>query len=149
MAALENACESTGRALQVNCKWWLCKTPAMTAEETVNEFIRRVVAMYLDGAAELVSDDLEYDNVPLGKNHGPEGLKTFLGAMVSGFEEVEFVIHRQTVTGNTVMNERTDRFRAGDKWIDLPVAGVFEVDTTGKIALWRDYFDMATFTNQM
>src|SRR3954447_21855725 len=121
----------------------------MSAEETVNEFMRRVVAKDLDGAAELVSDDLEYDNVPLGKNHGPEGLKTFLSSMVSGFEEVEFVIHRQTVTGNIVMNERTDRFRNGDKWIDLPVAGVFEVNADGKIALWRDYFDMATFTNQL
>jgi len=121
----------------------------MNSEETVNEFIRRIVAKDLDGAAELVSDDLEYDNVPVGKNHGPDGLKTFLGAMVSGFEEVEFVIHRQTVTGNIVMNERTDRFRNGDKWIDLPVAGVFEVDAAGKVSLWRDYFDMAMFTSQM
>ena len=120
-----------------------------SAEEAVNEFIRRVVAKDLDGAAELVSDDLEYDNVPLGKNHGPDGLKTFLAAMVSGFDEVEFVIHRQTVTGNIVMNERTDRFRKDDKWIDLPVAGVFEVDADGKVSLWRDYFDMASFTNQL
>ncbi|MCU1365437.1 MAG: putative limonene,2-epoxide hydrolase [Ilumatobacteraceae bacterium] len=117
--------------------------------ETVDEFIRRVVALDLDGACELVSDDLEYDNVPVGKNHGPEGLKTFLGMMVSGFAEVQFVIHRQTVTGNIVMNERTDRFRLGEQWLDLPVAGVFEVNADGKISLWRDYFDMATFTNEM
>ncbi|MCU1386685.1 MAG: putative limonene,2-epoxide hydrolase [Ilumatobacteraceae bacterium] len=117
--------------------------------ETVDEFIRRVVALDLDGACELVSDDLEYDNVPVGKNHGPEGLKTFLGMMVSGFAEVQFVIHRQTVTGNIVMNERTDRFRLGEQWLDLPVAGVFEVAADGKISLWRDYFDMATFTNEM
>ena len=47
----------------------------MTPEETVNLFIERVVAMDLDGACELVTDDLEYDNVPMGKNHGPEGLR--------------------------------------------------------------------------
>jgi limonene-1,2-epoxide hydrolase len=121
----------------------------MSAEAAVNEFIRQVVAKDLEGAAALVSDDLEYDNVPFGKNHGPEELKTFLGQMVSGFDEVEFIIHRQTCTGNVVMNERTDRFRSGEKWIDLPVAGVFEVDADGKISLWRDYFDMATFTSQM
>ncbi len=120
----------------------------MTPEQTVDEFIRRVVALDLDGACELVSDDLEYDNVPVGKNHGPEGLKSFLSMMVSGVAEVEFITHRQIAVGNVVTNERTDRFRIGDSWIDLPVAGVFVVDD-GKISLWRDYFDMATYTNQI
>ena len=119
-----------------------------TVEATVNDFISRLVAGDLDGACELVSSDVEYDNVPMGKNIGPEAMKTFLSAMF-GFDEVQFVIHRQTVTGNIVMNERSDRFRSGEKWIDLPVAGVFEVNDDGKISLWRDYFDVATFTNQM
>jgi limonene-1,2-epoxide hydrolase len=37
----------------------------------------------------------------------------------------------------------------GEKWIDLPVMGTFEVDGDGRITLWRDYFDMATFTDQL
>jgi len=119
-----------------------------SVEETVNEFIRLVIAGDLDGAVELVTDDVEYDNVPMGKNIGPEAMKGFLSAM-TGFDEIQFVTHRQTVTGNIVMNERTDRFRSGEKWIDLPVAGIFEVTDGGKISLWRDYFDMATFTTQM
>ena len=114
----------------------------MTPEETVNEFIARVVGDDLDGACEIVTDDLEYDNVPMGKNFGPDGLKTFLGAMAGGVDEVQFVVHRQTASGNVVMNERTDRFRVGERWFDLPVAGVFEL-RDGKISLWRDYFDMA------
>jgi limonene-1,2-epoxide hydrolase len=121
----------------------------MTPEETVNEFIRRTVSMDLDGACELVSDDVEYDNVPMGKNIGPEGIKTFLQPMVEGLDEVQFVVHRQTATGNVVMNERTDRFRLGENWLDLPVAGIFEVGNDGKITLWRDYFDMATFNDEM
>ncbi|MGD9702280.1 MAG: limonene-1,2-epoxide hydrolase family protein [Acidimicrobiia bacterium] len=120
----------------------------MTPEETVDEFIRRVMALDLDGACELVSDDVEYDNVPIGKNHGPDAMKSFLSSM-SDFDEVELVVHRQTSSGNVVMNERSDRFRNGDRWIVLPVAGVFEVDAAGKLVLWRDYFDLATFTAQM
>ena len=120
----------------------------MTPEETVDEFIHRLVTQNLDGACELVTDDLEYDNVPMGKNVGPEGLKTFLQPMVDGLDEVEFVVHRQTATGNVVMNERTDRFRLGENWLELPVAGIFEL-TGDKISLWRDYFDMATFNDQM
>lgn len=121
----------------------------MTPEEIVDEFIRRVVAKDLDGACELVAADVEYDNVPMGKNIGPEGIKAFLQPMVDGLDEVEFVVHRQTATGRVVMNERTDRFRVKDAWMDLPVAGIFEVDDDGRITLWRDYFDLQTMMDQM
>ena len=51
-----------------------------------------------------------------------------------------------------VMNERTDRFlieRDGEeKWAEAPVAGIFEI-RDGKIAAWRDYFDMGMFTKAM
>lgn len=121
----------------------------MSAAEIVDEFIARVVTMDLDGACELVTDDIEYDNVPMGKNHGPDGLKAFLGPMVDGLDEVQFVTHRQTATGNVVMNERTDRFRVGEKWMDLPVMGVFELNDDGLIVLWRDYFDAETMNRQL
>jgi len=121
----------------------------MDAEATVNEFIRRVVGGDLQGAGELVADDLEYDNVPIGKNIGREALVSFLGSMMRGVDAVEFETHRQTCTGNIVMNERTDRFRIGEASIELPVAGVFEVGPDGRITLWRDYFDMKMFNDQM
>jgi limonene-1,2-epoxide hydrolase len=121
----------------------------MTAEAIVDEFIKRVVAKDLDGACELVTPDVEYDNVPMGKNIGPEGIKALLGPMVEGLDEVQFVVHRQTATGNVVMNERTDRFRIGEKWMDLPVMGVFVVTDEGLVSLWRDYFDVGTFNEQL
>jgi limonene-1,2-epoxide hydrolase len=121
----------------------------MDAEATVNEFIRRVVAGDFVGAGELVADDLEDDNVPMGKNLGRQALVSFLGAMTKGVEELQFDTHRQTCTGNVVMNERTDRFRIGGTWIALPVAGVFEVGADGRIVLWRDYFDMKMYTDQV
>jgi limonene-1,2-epoxide hydrolase len=127
----------------------LWEAGVMTPEETVDAFIARLVTPDLDAACELVSADLEYDNVPMGKNHGPEGLKAFLAPMVDGLDEVEFVVHRQTATGNVVMNERTDRFRLGENWLELPVVGVFELDDDGLITLWRDYFDMQMFNDQM
>jgi limonene-1,2-epoxide hydrolase len=120
-----------------------------TPEEIVDEFIARILRMDLDAACELVSDDCEYDNVPLGKQYGPAGIKGLLGPMVEGLDEVEFVVHRQVAAGNVVMNERNDRFRRGDQWLDLPVVGVFELDDAGRIRLWRDYFDAASFTEQL
>jgi limonene-1,2-epoxide hydrolase len=118
-------------------------------EAIVDEFIRRIVAKDLDGACELVAADVEYDNVPMGKNIGPDGIKAVLGALVNEVETVEFVIHRQVARDNVVMNERNDRFFVNGSWMELPVMGVFEVDDDGKIALWRDYFDLPTLMNQM
>ena len=42
-----------------------------------------------------------------------------------------------------------DRFKIGDGWLEMPVAGFFEVNGDGLITLWRDYFDLATYTDQM
>jgi limonene-1,2-epoxide hydrolase len=61
---------------------------------------------------------------------------------------VEFVVHHQAAEGDVVMNERTDRFELKGKWIEAKVAGLFVV-RDGKIALWRDYFDLAQFQNAM
>lgn len=120
----------------------------MDAEEIVNEFMARIVRMDLDAACELVSDDVEYDNVPMGKVYGPDGIKSVLGQMVGMLDEVDWIIHRQVAAGSLVLNERTDRFGMNGKWMELPVAGVFEV-RDDRIVLWRDYFDMTTFTNQL
>ena len=121
----------------------------MSPEETVNEFIARVLRLDLDAACELVSDDVEYDNVPIGKVTGPDGIKGILGGMVGAIDEVDWIIHRQVAAGPIVMNERTDKFRIGEAWVAIPVAGVFEVDGDGRITLWRDYFDMNTFNTQL
>jgi limonene-1,2-epoxide hydrolase len=120
----------------------------MNAEEVVGEFIRRIEAKDLDAACELVTADVEYDNVPMDTTYGPEGIKSVLGPMVA-VDEVEFRVLRQIAAGDAVMNERVDRFRIGETWMELPVAGVFVVNGEGLITLWRDYFDMQTLTEQM
>ncbi len=120
----------------------------MAAEDIVNEFMARIQRMDLDAACELVSDDVEYDNVPMGMVSGPDGIKSILGPMVGMLDEVDWVVHRQIASDTLVLNERTDRFGKGGKWMDLPVAGVFEVHD-GKITLWRDYFDLTSMTNQL
>ena len=120
----------------------------MGARETVKEFIAAIEKKDLEAALRLVADDAEYDNVPMSKVKGPEGVRSVLAPFVGGAEKIEWIIHRETATGDVVMNERTDRFLMNGKWIEVPVAGVWEVKG-GKITLWRDFFDLATFTKQM
>jgi len=120
----------------------------MTAEEIVDQFIVTLTGGDLEGALALCTDDLEYDNVPMPTLLGIEAARGFLAAMFGEGVRTEWTVHRQVAAGDTVLNERTDEFWFGDIHIALPVAGVFVV-RDGKIALWRDYFDLRTFETQM
>ena len=119
----------------------------VTPAETVRSFIAAIEARDLDRALALVADDIEYDNVPLGKVHGPDAVRAALGPFLAAASEVEWVVHRQAAEGHLVFNERNDRFHLANGWIDLPVNGVWEVHD-GRITLWRDYFDEAEFRRQ-
>lgn len=120
----------------------------MTPLEIVNEFISALEANDLDRACSMVTDDCEYDNVPMIKVFGPDGIKGILGPMFANCETIEWIIHRQAESGHVVFNERLDRFKMPFGWIELPVNGVWEV-RDGKISLWRDYFDAASYVKQM
>lgn len=113
----------------------------------VTQFINLIEARRVPDALALLAPDCEYDNVPIGKVTGPEQVGAILGPFVDRYDEVDWVVHHQVVSGTAddgvVMNERTDRFRCGERWVELPVMGLFLV-RGGKIELWRDYFDLAT-----
>jgi limonene-1,2-epoxide hydrolase len=88
----------------------------------------------------------------MNKVFGPEAVHTMLTPFMAGASEIEWIIHRQAASGDmtsgVVLNERTDRFKMSDKWIEIPLAGIFEVKN-GKISLWRDYFDLAMFQKSL
>ena len=124
----------------------------MTPDELVRTFIKHIEGKDLDSACALMTDDCEYDNVPMSKVFSPEAVKQILAPFTAGCSEIDWVIVRQSsagdMTSGIVLNERIDRFKMGERWIELPLAGVFEVKN-GKIALWRDYFDLPTFQKAM
>ena len=122
---------------------------ATNPEEIVNTFISKIEARDLDAALEQVSEDCYYDNVPIGDMTGKSDMHQFLSGLLQGEGPVEFEVVRQTCTGNTVMNERLDRFHtASGRAIEIPVMGVFEVNE-GLITFWRDYFDNGMFLRQI
>ena len=114
------------------------------AEQVVNAFMTAIDNKDEAAAMALVSDDVFYDNVPVGSMTGKGPMAEFLAPMFKSKGPVEFEILRQTATGNMVMNERIDRFQAKGREIAIPVAGVFEVND-GLITFWRDYFDNGMF----
>jgi limonene-1,2-epoxide hydrolase len=125
---------------------------ASTPEELVNDFITALVARDLEGAAAMVTDDFEYDNVPMGKAFGPQALTETLNGFFGMCTGIDWRILRQTSSGDltkgTVLNERDDRVEIHGRWTTLPVAGVFEIEN-GKLTLWRDYFDRQAIIDVM
>jgi limonene-1,2-epoxide hydrolase len=78
---------------------------------------------------------------------GHEAIRAILEPMAARSDEIQWPISRAAEAGPVVFNERVDRFRSGDRWIEIAVAGVWEVHD-GLITLWRDYFDLETYRAQ-
>jgi limonene-1,2-epoxide hydrolase len=120
----------------------------MTPLATVNAFMAAAATRDYDTALGLLTEDVEYQNMPLPPVHGPQAVKDTLEMLLATAQASEWVVHREAAAGNVVLNERTDRFQVDGRWLELPVAGVFEL-RDGRIALWRDYFDLQTIMGQM
>lgn len=120
-----------------------------TPEAVVNAFIAAIEAKDLDAALALVTDDVRYENVPIDPIVGKEATGTVLNGFLGQADEVDWQILRQHAVGDVVVNERLDRFRIGPGWLELPVAGFFEVTPDGLISLWRDYFDLGTYMRRV
>ena len=121
----------------------------MGAAEVVTEFLRAIERMDVDAAVALAAEGISYENMPIVPIVGRDALAATLRGYLGPASELDWQILRQHEAGNVVFNERLDRFRIGDGWLELPVAGVFEVDDSGLITLWRDYFDMGSFERQL
>lgn len=115
----------------------------------VRRFMKLMEPLDYDAALKLVADDCDYINPPpLGAVRGPAAVRAVLEPFFSPTIENEFRVLRAAVDGPVVFLERLDRHLFGDKWVELPVTGVFEVHN-GLITYWRDYFDAPTILSQL
>jgi limonene-1,2-epoxide hydrolase len=91
------------------------------------------------------AEDGVYHNMPIEPVSGKAALRPFIAAFLNGWTSTDWEVLNLAVRGNIVIAERVDRTRLGAIAVDLPCCGVFEIEA-GKIKVWRDYFDMATYT---
>ena len=126
--------------------------PASPAHSEAKSSEGRQAGVARRSPAELAERALEGEQsagarlIRLLENQERDGIEGFAGMA----EAIEFVVHAsaENPETNTVMNERTDRFKIGERWVEARVMGVFEL-RDGKISSWRDYFDLAEFQSQM
>lgn len=121
----------------------------LSPTDVVRQFMKLMEPLNYDAALKLVADGCEYTNpAPFGTVRGPAGVRAVLEPFFGPTKENEFRVLRQSASGPVVFLERLDRHLFGDKWVELPVTGVYEVHD-GMITYWRDYFDVATIMSQI
>lgn len=117
------------------------------ARQVVRDFCAAWEARDQQRILDAFADDGVYHNMPMQPAVGKDAIKGLLGMILAPASDVKFEIKHIVADGNVVLTERLDTFVMGGKTVTLPVMGVFEV-RDGKIAAWRDYFDLATWTKQ-
>ena len=117
----------------------------MSAEALVREFCAAWSKLDPDVLADYFTEDAVYHNIPLQPLSGRDAIREFIAGFLAGAGSAEFRIGHLLAAGDVVMNERVDAFRMGGREIAIPVVGIFEI-RDGKIAAWRDYFDMGQVT---
>jgi limonene-1,2-epoxide hydrolase len=115
--------------------------------EVVFAFLRAFEVKDYDTALRYIAANCEYENMPLGKVRGPQGVRSVLEPFFAPTIENKFDILREATNGPIVFVERLDRHLVKTGWVNLPVTGVFEV-RDGLIQVWREYFDAATIVSK-
>lgn len=116
--------------------------------ELVREFCAEWSFLDVERIMPYFTDDAVYHNMPGPPVSGKPAVRAAIERFLKGWERTEWEVLNIGSQGHIVFAERIDHIWAGERHIDLPVIGVFELDGD-HIRAWRDYFDLATYTRAM
>jgi limonene-1,2-epoxide hydrolase len=123
---------------------------AVNCEKIVNDLFAAWTRLNLDEVMSYFADDAVWDNVPMTPAKGRAAIREMTQGFMKDASAFTAKILKSVHDGNTVFNERVDTIvMKNGKKADVPVAGMFELNDAGKIKVWRDYFDLGTFTKQI
>lgn len=111
------------------------------ARDSVLRLIDACNRIDMDAIIDCFTDDAVYHNIPMAKVRGKAAIRETLATIMGDSEAVQWDVLNIADEGGVVLTERVDKFRINGVWAEIPVMGVFEV-SDGKVAAWRDYFDM-------
>lgn len=115
--------------------------------DVVLDFIAAWNANDMERVCAFFTDDVFYHNVPMEPVQGRAAVQHYLTS-VGRFDWVDWQVRSIAANGNTVLTERIDEFGVSGKHVSLPLMGAFEI-RDGRIAAWRDYFDLAMYMRQL
>lgn len=120
----------------------------MSNESIVREFLEAWSRLDPKELAGYFAEDGVYHNMPMAPVQGRENVEKLIAGFSASWTQTCWEIRHLLGRGDVVIAERVDRTKIGDKSVELPCAGVFELQD-GKIKSWRDYFDLATYTRAL
>lgn len=116
--------------------------------QIITDFIAAWSRLDADELIEYFTDDGTYYNMPTQPATGKDNVKKLIESFLTTWTETQWDIVHLVASGDVVIAERLDRTKLGDRSVDLPCCGVFEMEG-GKIKVWRDYFNMETYVSAL
>lgn len=116
--------------------------------DTIRRYYAAWVADDVDGVLALCTDDVVGGVMPGRDLHGKPEVERFLRKFGAGMADKRYEFHAIIVEGDTGMLEGIEHYRKDGKPVSTPFMTVFRF-RDGRIASWRDYFDMASLLKQL
>jgi limonene-1,2-epoxide hydrolase len=114
----------------------------------IRRFIEACVRADCDEFASYFAEDAEWWNAPWEPVRGREAIRETLRRGAQRMKALPWEIRHVVADGKVVLTERVDHFMVGGSRISVPCMGIFEL-RGGKIAAWRDYWDLRQFERQL
>ena len=125
------------------------ENPTMSENErTIREFVESWSKLDAEELASYFTEDGTYHNIPSTAVHGRDNIQQFITGFIRTWESTDWEIVSLLAQGDIVMVERLDKTIVAGSPVNLPCFGYFELEN-GKIKIWRDYFDLSTYTSAL
>ena len=117
-------------------------------EQVIRDFISAWSRLDVEELVQFFCEDGTYHNMPTKAVTGHDALRPFISAFLKGWTSTQWDVLNLMSKGDVVFAERLDRTIVGNKQVNLPCCGVFEMQD-GRIKVWRDYFDLGTYVSAL
>lgn len=114
----------------------------------IRRFIEVCVRADADEFAGYFTEDAIWWNAPWQPIEGREAIRETLRRGAERMIALPWELRHIVAEGGVVLTERVDNFLIGETRISVPCMGIFEL-REGKIAAWRDYWDLRQFERQL
>ncbi|SPE32768.1 conserved hypothetical protein [Candidatus Sulfopaludibacter sp. SbA6] len=114
----------------------------------IERFLQVCVRAEPEEFASYFTEDAIWWNAPWKPVIGREAIRETLRRGAERMVALPWEIRHIVADGEIVMVERVDYFLVGETRVSVPSMGIFEL-RDGKIAAWRDYWDLQQFESQI
>lgn len=115
----------------------------MAHAELIDRYYAAWMRDDIEAVLALCTDDLIAVNVPIGALHGKAAVRDFLLKFGRGMQQKRYDVELVIESGDSAMVEGVESYVKDGKTVRLPYMSRFRF-RDGRIAEWRDYFDLQT-----